>query len=213
VNPWANLLSAQGITVQPDRKHLNESAHSAAGITGGVANAADFLDGDSFAATTVAPSWSGPYVGASLGYGWLRDIDRAFDPPIRASGEDVVFGGHFGYLHQFDRFVFGAEGDFTRLKINFEGFPIDAENSFAIKARGGFAFDRLLLTGHGGAVYATTNIGLKDWGWVVGAGADYLLTDNFVVGISYDHMWFSRFDGTLIDAKLDLLRLRVGVKF
>jgi outer membrane immunogenic protein len=183
-------------------------------LSGGVANAADRGSGLLPASAAVAPvDWGGPYVGMSLGYGWLRDVDYSFVPPLRSSGEDVIFGGHFGYLHQFGAFVLGAEGEFTRLDINFEGFPIDAENSFAIKARGGFTFDRLLVTGHGGAVYATTNIGLQDWGWVVGGGVDYLITDNVIAGFTYDHLRFHQFDGTLIDAKLNLIKARLSYKF
>lgn len=181
-------------------------------LAGGTVNAAD-LSGQSIGGSSLSPSWSGPYIGASLGYGWLRDTDYSFSPPLRSSGEDVIFGGHVGYLHQFNSFVIGAEGEFTRLDINFEGFPIDAENSIAIKARGGFTFDRFLLTGHAGAAYAKTNIDLKDWGWVAGAGIDYLLTDNIVAGVSYDHMWFNGFDDTLIDARLDLVKARLSLKF
>jgi outer membrane immunogenic protein len=163
--------------------------------------------------TTVPGDWSGPYLGVSVGYGWLDDIDYSFAPPLRSSGEDVVFGAHAGYLHQFGPFVIGAEAEFSRLDINFEGFPIDAEESVAFKARGGFAIDRLLVTGHAGAAYATTNIGLEDWGWVVGAGVDYAITDNLVAGVSYDHMEFDEFDATLIDAELDVVKARISLKF
>ena len=163
---------------------------------------------------TAAPlGWSGPYIGVSVGHGWLRDIDYSFAPPLRSSGEDVVFGAHAGYLHQFGPLAIGAEAEFSRLDINFEGFPIDAEESVALKARGGLAIDRFLVTGHAGAAYATTNIGLEDWGWVAGAGLDYTFTDNLVVGVSYDHMEFKQFDATLIDAELDLVKARVSLKF
>ncbi|MBS3651568.1 outer membrane beta-barrel protein [Pseudaminobacter sp. 19-2017] len=160
-----------------------------------------------------AVDWSAPYFGISGGYGWLRDVDRSFTPALRSSGDDVVFGAHAGYLHQFGAFVLGGEAEYTRLDINFEGFPIDVENAFSAKARAGFAFDRLLLTGHAGATYITTNIGLEDWGWVAGAGADYLLSDNLVAGVSWDHMQFDRFDGTLIDGQLDLVKARVSFRF
>lgn len=178
-------------------------------VAGSIAEAADFE-------SRISPTpldWGGLYMGISLGHGWLRDIDYSFTPPLRSSGEDVIFGFHFGYLRQFGAFVVGAEGEFIRLDINFEGYPIDAEESFSAKARGGFAFHRFMATGHAGAVHAKTNIGLEDWGWVVGAGMDYAITDNVIAGVNYDHMWFDRFDGTLIDARLDLLKARVTLKF
>ncbi|MEJ6782627.1 outer membrane protein [Aminobacter sp. Piv2-1] len=157
--------------------------------------------------------WSAPYIGISAGYGWLRDVDRSFTPPLRSSGDDVVFGAHAGYLHQFGSFVLGGEAEYMRLDINFEGFPIDVEDAYAAKARIGFAFDRLLLSGHAGATYITTNIGLEDWGWVAGAGADYLLSDNLTAGVSWDHMQFDRFDGTQIDGQIDLVKARVDFRF
>lgn len=160
-----------------------------------------------------AVDWSAPYVGISAGYGWLRDIDRSFAPPLRSSGDDVVFGAHAGYLHQFGAFVLGGEAEYTRLDINFEGFPIDVEDAISAKARAGFAFDRLLLTGHAGATYLTTNIGLEDWGWVAGMGADYLLSDSLVAGVNWDHMEFDQVDGTLIDGQLDLVKARVSFRF
>jgi outer membrane immunogenic protein len=182
-------------------------------LTSGAAEASDLQSRMYGEPDSASFDWSGPYAGGSIGYGWLRDIDYAFTPPLRSSGEDVIFGIHFGYLHQFGAFVFGAEGELTKLNINFEGFPIDAEDSAAAKVRGGFAIDRFLFTGHGGAVHAGTNIGLADWGLLVGAGIDYAIADNIVAGVSYDHMWFEGFDGTLIDAQLDLLKARVSVKF
>lgn len=158
-------------------------------------------------------NWSAPYIGISGGYGWLRDVDRSFAPALRSSGDDVVVGAHAGYLHQFGAFVVGAEAEYMRLGINFEGFPIDVDDAVSAKARAGFAFDRLLLTGHAGASYITTNIGLKDWGWVAGAGADYLLSENVAAGVSWDHMQFNRFDGTLIDGQIDLVKARVDFRF
>lgn len=160
-----------------------------------------------------AVDWSAPYVGISAGYGWLRDVDRSFSPPLRSSGDDVVFGAYAGYLHQFGAFAVGGEAEYMRLDINFEGFPIDVEDATSVKARAGFAFDRLLLTGHAGATYITTNIGLQDWGWVAGMGADFLLSDHLAAGVSWDHMQFNRFDGTLIDGQLDLVKARVSYRF
>ncbi|PSJ56086.1 outer membrane protein [Pseudaminobacter soli (ex Li et al. 2025)] len=164
-------------------------------------------------AMRAAVDWSAPYFGISGGYGWLGDVDRSFAPPLRSSGDDVVFGAHAGYLHQFDAFVLGGEVEYMRLGINFEGFPIDVENAASAKARVGFAFDRLLLTGHAGASHITTNIGLKDWGWVAGAGADYLLSENIGAGVSWDHMQFNRFGGTLIDGQINLVKARVDFRF
>ncbi|KFB08437.1 outer membrane protein [Nitratireductor basaltis] len=159
--------------------------------------------------------WTGAYAGLSAGYGWLEDVDYAQTPPFPDEGEDWIFGAHAGYLHSFGNFVVGAEAEAMRLDINYEAYSfITVENSYAFKLRAGYAFDRFLLTGHAGAVYATTDfMGLEDWGWTAGAGIDYAVTDNIVVGAQYTHFEFEQFDTSMIDATLDLATIRIGYKF
>lgn len=159
--------------------------------------------------------WQGAYVGISGGYGWLKDVDNAFTPPLPDKGKDWNFGVHAGYLAQWGNFVAGAEFEATRLDIDYEFLSfITVENSYVVKARAGYAFDRFLVSGHAGGVYATTNfMGLKSWGWAAGGGVDYALTDNVIVGAQYTHYGFDDFDGTEIDAKIDLLSARLGYKF
>ncbi len=163
--------------------------------------------------------WTGFYVGGSGGYGWLEDVDYApppgFPNPLYDQGEDWVVGAHAGYLHQFGNFVAGAEAEAMRLDITYEGFNfITINNAFALKGRGGIAWDRFLFTGHFGGVYATTNFnGLKDWGWNAGVGVDYAVTNNIIVGGQYTYYDFTEFDGTQIDANIDLLTARVAYKF
>lgn len=158
--------------------------------------------------------WSGGYVGLSAGYAWLRDVDRQFAPPLYDRGDDWIFGAHLGYLHGFGNFVAGAEVEATRLDINYELFNfIKVTDAVAVKARAGAAWNRFLFTGHLGAAHVNTNVGLEDWGWVYGAGIDYALTDQFTLGAQYSRFSFKEFDNTRIDAEVDLLTARVGVKF
>jgi outer membrane immunogenic protein len=163
--------------------------------------------------------WTGVYGGVTGGYGWLKDVDRAFTPPMRASGEDWVFGAHVGYLHQFGNFVVGAEAEALKLDIQFEGLPVWAAEAYSLKARGGMALDRFLFTGHLGASYVNTTSsitlynGLADWALTYGAGIDYAITDNLTAGLSYSHMTSDRYDGTQIYADIDTFTARVGYKF
>ncbi len=163
--------------------------------------------------------WTGVYLGASAGYGWLRDIDYAFVPPLRSSGEDWIFGAHAGYLHQFGGFVVGAEAEAQLLDIQFDGLPVWADQAYTIKARGGYAFDRFLITGHLGATWVTTRSaiplydGLADWALTYGAAVEYAVTDNLTLGVTYSRMTADRYDDTLIDAEVDTLNLRVGYRF
>lgn len=157
--------------------------------------------------------WSGLYAGVGVGYGWLRDVDRAFAPPFVSSGDDWVFDVHAGYLYQWNQMVFGAEVAYNSWDIQFDGLPVFVEDGATIRVRAGFAYQRWLFSIHGGATYATTNIALDDWGYNIGLAAEYMVTENITAGIQYDHHDFSNFDGTLIDATLDTLTLRVGYKF
>jgi outer membrane immunogenic protein len=158
--------------------------------------------------------WSGVYVGASAGYAWLEDVDNQFVPPLRDEGQDWNFGGHVGYRHGLGNFVVGGEFEATRLDITYETFNfITVENGYTLRALAGYAWDRVLVTGHLGAMYATTNIGLEDWTLALGVGLDYALTDHVTIGAHYTHHTFEGFDGTMIDGTLDVATARFGFKF
>ncbi len=177
------------------------------------ASAADMVD-----AGNVDPArfgWDGAYVGVSAGYGWLKDTDYQFAPPLKDKGEDWGFGAHAGYLFGFGNFVVGAEAEAAKLGITYEGFDfITVENAFSIRAKAGYAIDRFLVSGHVGGAYLTTNfMGLKDWGWTAGAGVDYALTNQVTLGAQYSRYQFNNFDGTEIDGHVDTLSGRLGYKF
>ena len=91
--------------------------------------------------------------------------------------------------------------------------PISVDDAATIRVRAGFAYQKWLFSAHGGAVYATTNIGLDDWGYNIGLAVEYMVSDNVTAGLQYDHNGFNRFDGTLIDATVDTIALRIGYKF
>ncbi len=167
------------------------------------------LDND----TSQEYGWSGVYAGMTGGYGWLRDVDRSFVPPLVSRGDDWVFGAHAGYLHQWNQMVIGAEVAYQSMDIQFEGFPVFVEDAATARVRAGFAYQKWLFSAHAGATYATTNIGLDDWGYNIGLAVEYMFTENIIAGLQYDHHSFDTFDGTLIDATVDTLALRISYKF
>lgn len=187
--------------------------------TSGLASAADLAPEISPEINKERFGWTGFYAGGSLGYGLLHDRDDAPPPglpvPLYDKGDDWTAGLHAGYLYQYGSFVGGGEVEATSLDIAYDGFTfITIQNAYALKARAGVAIDRFLVSGNGGAVYATTNyLGLKGWGWTAGVNVDYALTDNLIVGGQYTHMGFTDFDTTQIDARIDLLSARVAYKF
>lgn len=126
-------------------------------------------------------SWTGCYIGADVGGGFIRDSDHertaagAPSPFSPAPGNianptGVMAGGFLGCNYQFaNGFVIGAEGDAQWANIagagaQFPGsagpgFPNDfyqTYSDFQASARGrvGYAFNRVLLYATGGAAWA-----------------------------------------------------------
>jgi len=148
-------------------------------------------------------SWTGVYLGANLGYGWANG------GPNNDNG--FVGGGQIGYNYEFDNhLVLGIEGDMDATGWRFDGNDVD----YTITGRGrlGYAFDRWMVYGTGGIAYAKAG-GLKDTGWVAGAGIEWAATDHIVPGIEYLHYGFNDFDNTGINAKADVIRARLSFKF
>lgn len=179
------------------------------------ASSAHAGDYPSMLSGTSASDWTGLYIGVSGGYGWLRDIDRSFTPPMPDSGQDWIFGAHAGYLHQIGDLVVGGEVEFRRLDITYQTFNfITVENAYVAKARVGYAIDQFLISGSIGGAYVTTNfMGLQDLGLALGAGIDYQLTDMVTIGVHYDRYSYTNFSGTMIDATLDQVSVRASVGF
>lgn len=133
--------------------------------------------------------WTGPYIGANLGYQW----GSVSNNPTEPSG--VMGGIQAGYNWQFDNFVLGAETDF-----NFTG----ADDTFApwkfsnpwfgtLRARVGFTpVNNLLIYGTGGLAYGRVEAQNWGWtesstrvGWTLGAGAEVALTQAWSAKFEY----------------------------
>lgn len=135
---------------------------------------------------------------------------------VRPNEPEGGFGGiHVGYNKQFNRIVLGLEGSLSSAQIDDETLENVANNYrinsdvdwFATVAlRAGIAFDRTLLYVKGG--YAATSLDFKaefengnatttkisnDYdldGYVVGAGVEYAITSNVILGVEYTYMDF-----------------------
>jgi outer membrane immunogenic protein len=182
---------------------------------------------------TVAPepafSWSGFYIGAHGGWSWGEtDPEGVLDI---GDAEGFVVGGQLGYNWQWDSWVLGLEGDgsFTDADDD-DGFDAAIEQNFlaSIRGRVGFAADRFLIYGTGGAAFTGLEVdfvlGDDDeadyFGWVAGGGIEYAITDNVTLGVEYLHYEFGDeeiSDGVLppgdIGLSNDVVRGRLNVKF
>ena len=155
-----------------------------------------------------APIWAGFYAGVNGGYGWSADTENVvlftsthFTLPGKGSNAEGGFGGgQAGYNWQKGAFVFGVEADIqgAGLKDSFSDQPdgfgdlINADRNIdyfgTVRARLGYAFDRVLVYGTGGFAYggvdnrififnpgasADLNKSTTETGFAVGGGIEY----------------------------------------
>ncbi|HEX2136948.1 MAG TPA: outer membrane protein [Microvirga sp.] len=170
----------------------------------------------------------------------------------RDDSDGFLAGVHAGYNMQFGSFVVGLEGDIEGVfgddddEDPFDGVVLrDAAGNpvlftfgpntvdwlGSIRARAGFAFDRLLIYATGGFAFAGvsggfSNNGFFDGGddtidgWTIGAGVEWAFTNNITTRLEYRFTNFDRdediFNNVRIgedDFDFHTVRLGVSVKF
>jgi outer membrane immunogenic protein len=178
----------------------------------------------------VVVRWTGVYVGAHLGAGGGRTDENAV--PFAFAGSTIAplptsidrsgwfAGGQIGANYQIDSWVLGFEAQASWADFNGSSactataLPVAAVTGGAsctakidalgtVAARLGWAFDRLLVYGKGGAAWTndsyqaiistpisnllfSTNV--TRWGWMAGIGVEYAFTDNWSAKIEYNYM-------------------------
>jgi outer membrane immunogenic protein len=202
----------------------------------GFAQAADMNRKVPVATPYVAPvsvyNWTGFYAGANLGADWLRSDVNVGGVSSKLTGSSLTGGLQAGYNFQTGPWVLGAEADvgYSRAtKTATVGADTDkAEKTWSgtVRARAGYAFDRLLVFGTGGVAWA--NFKLEDnngavlttknqtrAGWTLGAGAEYAVAQNISVKGEYLYADYGRVHAG--DARQSLsdhvVRLGVNYKF
>jgi outer membrane immunogenic protein len=159
-------------------------------------------------------NWTGFYVGGTIGGVWSSSessndtfgIGGATD--MSATG--VIGGVEGGYNYQIGHAVFGVEGDISWSSLNAaaSAAPDPVSQTYSsrlnalatVRGRIGWAFDRLMVFGTGGAAFAnlrdqfvwnsvmSTGPGADVAGWTAGAGVEYALTNNWTVKAEYLHI-------------------------
>ena len=191
--------------------------------------------------TVIVPSadWTGPYVGAQLGWGWasgdttvdlsefdLDDVDSDLD------GDGWVGGLNAGYRYDFGQWVVGGEVQYDWAGIEFDELDITSDDVdididldeeqgslnliWRLKGLAGYDIGRTLLYGSAGWAHATGEFNGDDLdgdGWVLGVGADYALTENVSVGGEYQWHQFSDFGGDGNDLNFSALQAKVAFRF
>jgi outer membrane immunogenic protein len=165
--------------------------------------------------------WGGGYIGINGGYGFgqsqwsdiLNPSGAASTGDFHLSGASV--GVTVGVSGQFGAFVLGVEGDFdwqrvsgtsgstfcgsiissTAVAATAAGLNCRTESDWVgtIRARFGYAWDRILLYGTAGGAGANVQAGLSglprqgrdQFGWTAGAGLEVAIADNWTVKVEY----------------------------
>lgn len=132
--------------------------------------------------------WCGFYIGAQAG--WLG-IEGEFGRSTQKA-DGFVGGGHFGYNWQYGNVVAGLELSGTYIDNVKQSGSNSGCGCFVTDLTGkvGFVMGRdLLLYGTAGVSWVNADFfGLApNMGWVAGAGVDYALTRNIVIGGLYKY--------------------------
>ncbi len=161
-------------------------------------------------ATVDASDWTGFYAGLQYGQG----SGEASLDGTNAESDFDAYGVHGGYLHDFGKFVAGAELDYNKLDID----DIDNKGDLTrLRARAGYDMGRFLPYVTLGAAHLSADLGTVDvseTGFTYGLGADFKVTERFTVGAEYTKQDFNDVDNIDgLDIDTDLVQLRGTFRF
>lgn len=198
------------------------SCAAALAAAGSTATAQDFSYG------MPGTDWTGGYVGGQLGWGWaggdasLRVDGDNYDADVEGNG--LNYGVALGYRQDMGSWVVGAETAFDWSDTRFEdvdvGLADDVDDAGTLKdvlrfvGTVGYDGGRVLYYGAAGWARGTIQSDSggysENGGWVVGAGADYMLTDRVSLGGQLLYYNFDDISGD--DESFDLGVTRLQLK-
>ena len=180
-------------------------ATAAVAAFSGSAMAADLYVPPAAAAAPVATStnWDGPYIGATLGYGWgtATATPAAPAPAVSQAIAGGLVGAQIGYnFHVADQFVLGIQGDIAWLNesgTSAAGDKYQTNWSGALLARAGVDIDSVLPYVEAGVAFANASVtpgagpgagvavSNTHTGYLLGAGVEFMLADQLSANIEY----------------------------
>jgi outer membrane immunogenic protein len=180
--------------------------------------------------------WTGGYVGLQGGGLWSDSSIDEFGVEDTGVFSDTFGGGLFGlyggYNWQSGSWVFGAEGDINWVSNDetflIRGQSVDVGSDYlaSLRARLGYAFDNALIYATGGVAFTQFSADALAFddnildvdhsltGWTIGAGAEYVFTNNWIGRVEYRYYDFS--NGSLDDfgdVDLDTQTVTVGAAY
>ena len=165
------------------------------------------------------------------------------------SGSGALAGGTFGGNYQFGNVVLGLEGTYdwadirntqsAVLGLGAGTLTLVTKNDYiaTVAGRVGYAFDRVLIYGKGGAAFTrdrldanlvgpvpgTATGSFDRTGWLAGAGVEYAFLQNWSMKLEYDYLGFGRTSETptttgglaasSASVKLEMQKLLFGVNY
>ncbi len=197
------------------------------------AMAADYsYDQPAVLAAPVGFTWTGPYVGAVVGYGWNTfERTSGFGNGRSLNAEGGKIGLYGGYNVELgNNIVVGGEADllWDNVKGNSSDFGNVNQNwESTLRGRAGYSFGRVLAYGTGGVAASGVRVdtgafsnSATHWGWTLGAGAEAAVTDHITARIEYQYADFgSQLYRTGFDTASDIdfnsgtVRAGLGYKF
>ena len=141
-------------------------------------------------------SWTGIYLGINGGGSWGSATDQFNGGGVNPSG--FLIGGTLGGNYQIGAFVIGLEGDGDWSDLDGTsigcGFCETRSTWLAtVRGRAGWAWDRILFYGTGGAAFGNVQAGgiggpfdsATQTGWTAGAGVEWAFTPNWTAKVEY----------------------------
>lgn len=202
------------------------------------AHAADAINYHEPAPVISAPvfSWGGAYIGGQVGYGWAKST---LDNYYKVEPSGFIGGLYAGYnFDMSNNVVLGIDGDVTYNNLNAETkqgtetFESRMRLSGAVRARAGYAIDRLMPYIAGGVAFGKIKNAIGSsvidsaqnktlTGWTAGAGIDYVATDNVILRLEYRYTDYGKGNYSFYlpntefknEFKTNELRLGVAYKF
>ncbi|WP_029005647.1 outer membrane protein [Azorhizobium doebereinerae] len=177
------------------------------------------------AIVTAAPpafSWTGFYIGANAGYAWGSGTGAADANGLNPDG--WLGGGQVGYNYQFqNNMLVGLEADVQGSDIGSSNGALSSKLDYfgTVRARLGYAFDRVLPYVTGGFAWGNNKIstpGISEsntlTGWTAGAGVEYALTNNWTARAEYLYTDLGKGNYNAIgEAGVNASTARLGVNY
>ena len=162
--------------------------------------------------------WTGPYLGANIGY----QGGSMSNNPTEPSG--IAGGIQAGWNWQNGNFVFGGEADINLSNAEDVFAPWKFSNPWfgTVRGRLGLAYSNMLFYGTGGLAFGgfeAETFGLSETkthlGWTVGAGVEFALTPAWSAKVEYLYLSYAdrAYSLTGTDNGFDSNVVRFGVNY